>query len=86
MSHGAALKQAYATDRKPERGDKVSFYNMCLPCNEGPGPGPHRATVIAVNQDGSLHLAVRRHKEAVRDERFVSHRAMADGPRFWDWR
>jgi len=85
MSHGAILKEAYRTDRKPELGDKVAYYNMCLPCNGGPGPGPHPATIIGVHEH-SVTLAVRRNKEAVRDERFVAHRGMAESGRFWDWR
>lgn len=85
-AHGAALRQAWATERTATVGDTVEFFQMAFPCNGTPGPGPHAAKVTAVNQDRTLHLRVRWTKDKTTDERFVSHRGMADGGRFWDFR
>lgn len=89
MSHGNALREAWAARGKepPARGDIVAYYNMTLPCNGSVGPGPHRAKVVIVNSDGSLHLKVFKAKNSKGDdERFVQHRGMAEGPRFWDYK
>lgn len=87
MAHGSSIKEAWAARGKvpPKRGDQVAFFNMTVPCNGPIGPGPHRARVTSVNSNGSLHLEVTRAGKAT-SERFVQHRGMADGPRFWDYR
>jgi hypothetical protein len=87
MAHGSAIKEAWAARGKlpPKRGDNVDFFNMTIPCNGPVGPGPHRARVTSVNRDGSLHLEVTKSNLKAASERFVQHRGMADGPRFWDY-